>query len=322
MYLRVIQVLGIFFIAFLSPAHSQQVNVKRDTTGFNFFIGKQLVLHYQSSNAPVPENVDAVFSKSGFIHPLITLGGQKLTRIQPADHYHHYGIWSAWTNTTISGDSVDFWNLADRKGRVEFDRIISYSKGQEGTLRVGQNHLKLKNADSIRVAIQEELEIKVKPLTDFRYQVDYFSDFFTELPEGILLNAYRYGGGIAFRATEIWGEMNSSILTSEGKERDSADGLGIRWVIIQGFNQEQDAKFGLLILSHITNFGHPEPLRIWPSGEYEGFGNVFINLTPTRNQSWQLKPGNIYHLKYRLIVFDGELNEVEAEEYWQNFISN
>jgi len=44
-----------------------------------------------------------------------------------------------------------------------------------------------------------------------------------------LFEAYRYGGGIGFRATEEWTRENSTTLTSEGKTRVVADSIRSRW---------------------------------------------------------------------------------------------
>src|SRR5690606_5760469 len=66
------------------------------------------------------------YQRSGFIHPVRTLKGEQLTRIQPADHYHHYGIWNPWTQTVFRGDTVDFWNLRKKEGTVRFARILDH----------------------------------------------------------------------------------------------------------------------------------------------------------------------------------------------------
>ena len=41
------------------------------------------------------------------------------------------------------------------------------------------------------------------------------------LVSGILLDAYHYGGGIGFRATDKWNRDNFPVLTSENKKAES-----------------------------------------------------------------------------------------------------
>jgi hypothetical protein len=150
--------------------------------------------------------------------------------------------------------------------------------------------------------------------------VDYTSTSQTAIPGGILLDDYRYGGGIGFRATEVWGDANSSILTSEGKDRATADGSNARWILVTGQSDHPSGKSGILFMSHNTNQAHPEPLRVWPPGQYEGKGNVFIEFCPIRHTSWEIQPGKRYSLTYRMLVFDGELTVQEAENYWKSFV--
>jgi len=302
-------------------AYGQKVALKETSSGIDFVIGNQSVLTYQTAVADVPEGIKKDFAKSGFIHPLKSPSGQVLTRIQPKDHNHHYGIWGPWTRATISGREVDFWNLGDQKGRVDFSHVLSKKQaGETAELNVRQNHLDLKAPESERIAIAEDLRIKVKSADKGRYMVDYTSTIETTIPGGILLDDYRYGGGIGFRATEKWGTDNSSILTSEGNTRKTADGTNARWIIVQGETDDTSGESGILFLSHNTNKAHPEPLRVWPEDNYNGIGNVFIEFTPIRHDSWELLPNQRYTLKYRMIVFDGEMTAAEADAYWSAFV--
>ncbi|MDF2157682.1 PmoA family protein [Algoriphagus sp. CAU 1675] len=311
----------VFAIILNFPAFSQNVSLKETSNGVDFVIGNQRVLTYQTATADVPEGIKAAFKKSGFIHPLTSPSGQVLTRIQPPDHYHHYGIWGPWTRATINGREVDFWNLGDGKGRVDFSHIISKKQaGGAAELNVRQNHLDLKAPEAERLAISEDLRIKVKPADKGRYMVDYTTTIFTSLEKGILLDDYRYGGGIGFRATEMWDPSNSSVLTSEGKNRVEADGTNAKWIIVKGKTADKSGQSGILLMSHNTNKSHPEPLRVWPEDSNGGKENVFIEFCPIRHESWEILPNKRYSLKYRMIVFDGELSAGEAEAYWRAFV--
>jgi hypothetical protein len=60
-------------------------------------------------------------------------------------------------------------------------------------------------------------------------------------------------------------------------------------------------------------------MRVWPPDQYERKGNVFVEFCPIRHKEWVLEPGNEYILRYRMVVFDGDLNTDEAELYWESF---
>lgn len=305
---------------FIGNTFSQKITMEETKTGINFRSSGQLLLTYQTVKAQVPVGVKVEFSKSGFIHPLVSPSGEVLTRIQPPDHYHHYGIWGPWTKTTIEGREVDFWNLGDGKGRVDFEKIISKKTNSKySELVVRQNHMDLLAANGPQLALEEDLTIRVWNKEGDRYLVDYSTTISTPLKSSIMLEAYRYGGGIGFRATEKWDHTNSTILTSEGNDRKSADGTFAKWLIVQGESSALSGQSGILFLSNPDNRSHPEPMRVWPEDSNEGKENVFIEFCPIRHESWEILPGKKYTLHYRMVVFDGNMTAAEAEDYWKTF---
>ncbi|EMS33181.1 hypothetical protein C943_00458 [Mariniradius saccharolyticus AK6] len=299
---------------------SQQIRLRETKTGVDFLSGGKVLLTYQTSTAEVPEGVKAEFRKSGFIHPLFSPSGQELTRIQPPDHYHHYGIWGPWTKTLVEGREVDFWNLGDGKGRVDFDRLISKKEKKDNAeILVRQKHTDLLAPNGAQVAIEEDLGIRVWNMEQNRYAVDYTTEISTPLKTPVVLEAYRYGGGIGFRATARWDASNSHILTSDGKDRKTADGSYAKWVMVYGVSDDPSGESGILFLSHPENRAHPEPMRVWPEDSNGGKENVFLEFCPIRLQAWEILPGKTNTLKYRMIVFDGKMTATEAESYWKTF---
>src|SRR5690606_27219719 len=92
--------------------------------------GDHNLLNYYHKTVYPPAGVDTAYRRSGFVHPLWSPKGQVLTRIQPPDHYHHYGIWNPWTHTLFEGDTVDFWNIRGRQGTVRFANFVSQTQGE------------------------------------------------------------------------------------------------------------------------------------------------------------------------------------------------
>jgi hypothetical protein len=215
---------------------------------------------------------------------------------------------------------VDFWNLGDGKGRVDFEKVISKKTNSKfSELVVRQNHMDLLAPKGPQLALEEDLSIRVWNKEGERYLVDYSTTISTSLKSSVMLEAYRYGGGIGFRATEKWDHTNSTILTSEGNDRKSADGTFAKWLIVQGESSSPSGQSGILFLSHPDNRSHPEPMRVWPEDSNEGKENVFIEFCPIRQESWEILPGKKYTLHYRMVVFDGKMTAAEADEYWKAF---
>ena len=70
------------------------------------------------------------------------------------------------------------------------------------------------------------------------------------------------------------------------------------------------------MMSYPTNYNHPEPLWIWPENSNNNRGDMFANFSPTKDMNWLLKPGQVYTLKYRFIVFNGHFAPTKAESAW------
>lgn len=281
---------------------------------------EQQILSYRFGTIYPPEGVDPLFKRSGFIHPLWSPGGEVLTRVQAPDHYHHYGIWGPWTLTHINDRKVDFWNLYEGQGTVKFAGFLSETTGSVFSgFRALQQHIDFGAKGEDQIAINEILDVRAWNIHDGVRIIDYTTILNTPLPNGIMLDAYRYGGGIGFRATEKWTKDNSTVLTSEGKTRIDADGSNARWCIVEGESEVQEGRSGILFLSHPSNRAHPEPMRVWPLDANGGRGDIFFEFTPIRHRSWELQKGSNYILKYRMIVFDGKIDKEAAEMYWNSF---
>jgi hypothetical protein len=280
--------------------------------------GDKNLLQYYFKTVYPPKGIDTAYKRSGFIHPLWSPHGQILTRIQPPDHYHHYGIWNPWTHVEYEGDTVDFWNINSRQGTVRFANFVSVENGpvfsEFGALH---EHVVFKKTGKEKVAMNELQNVRVYDLgenQDF-FIVDFNIQMNCADESPVKLLEYRYAG-LGWRTTEKWDNKNSVVLTSEGKTRKDADGSKARWCIVQGEIDNDYA--GVVMMSFPTNYNFPEPLRIWPENQ-NNRGDMFANFCPTKDMDWFLSPRKNYALKYRLLVFNGRIDKEKAESAWHYF---
>lgn len=297
------------------------VVVADDGDNVNITVDGRPVLSYRYTPMPVPEGVREVFSLSGFIHPLYSPQGEVLTRIQPPDHWHHYGIWNPWTHTEFEGDTVDFWNVGSQQGRVRSAGILARESGDVfGNFRAVHEHVAGNEQKGEEVALKEIWDVTVwNAVPDQQaWIVDFSSTLspFSNSPLKIL--AYRYQG-FSMRATEKWGDANTRLLTSEGMNKSNGNATRARWVDVNGATDVPAGRSGVLFMSSPGNYNHPEQLRIWPTGQNDGVANVFVNFNPAQEQDWLLEPGQTYGLEYRLYVYDGEIAPDQAERLWRDF---
>ena len=287
--------------------------------------GKE-ILKYRKAMIEAPEGADPLYRRQGaYIHPLYSPEGEVLTRIQPPDHYHHYGIWNPWTRTLYKGKQVDFWNLASGQGTVRYKETLSTTSGDEyAGFRVSHEHIVFLPEGGEEVAMNEIWDVKSREVDlDERpvWMIDFIFTLSCATDSLVNLEQYRYGGGIGFRATEAWTNKNSAVLTSEGKTRKDADASNARWCMVSGETTPGHSS-GLLFMSHPGNRAHPEPMRVWPENEVNGRGDLFFEFCPIRHEGWIIHPGKEYVLKYRVLVYDDQLDAGTAENLWKEWVNS
>ena len=275
------------------------------------------LLRYQYRTVYPPAGVDSAFKRSAFIHPLWTPNGQELTRIQPPDHYHHYGIWNPWTHVLFEGDTVDFWNLVKKQGTVRFANFVSVVAGPVFSEYSALHEHVVFKGKSEKVAMNEIQSVKVyQPQANKDcFIVDFIMNMNCASESPVTLLEYRYAG-FGWRATEKWNRNNSEVISSQGKDRVHTDGSKERWAIVQG--ELDDDYGGVVMMSYLANYNHPEPMRIWPIDMYDR-GDMFASFTTTKDTDWYLEPKKNYVLKYRLLIYNGKMTSEEAETAWQYY---
>jgi type 1 glutamine amidotransferase len=302
--------------------HGEQPSVHADDDGehIGIGIGDRPVLAYRYGVQPVPAGVDTIFRRGGFIHPLYSPGGQVLTRIQPPDHYHHYGIWNPWTHTEFEGRSVDFWNLGAQQGTVRPRLVLSRSSGAvAGGFTAVLDHVAFPSTSEETVAIREHWTVRVwnTDSSTGPWLIDFVSTL-NPLDRPLKILAHRYQG-FSLRATEMWNDANVTLRTSEGFGKDDANGTRARWVDVNGVSTTTAGTSGILFMTNPANHNYPEHLRVWPVGANDGRENVFVNLNPAQDRDWVLQPGHSYVLRYRMLVYEGRISEEAVNRYWSDF---
>jgi type 1 glutamine amidotransferase len=304
------------------PRADQRQDVQVDDDGESLWIrvGDRPVLAYRYAIQPVPVGVDTLYRRGGFIHPLYSPGGEVLTRIQPPDHYHHYGIWNPWTHTEFEGRAVDFWNLASGQGTVRPQAVLERISGPAaGGFKALLSHVAFTPPDSETVALEEQWEVRVWNVDPMKrmWLIDFVSTL-NPLDKPLKITAYRYQG-FSLRATEKWGDSTATLLTSEGLDKSNANSTRARWIDVNGVSATPAGTSGILFMTNPANYNYPEHLRIWPTGMNGGQANVYVNFNPAQDRDWDLEPGHTYALQYRMLVYDGKLDANTANRYWLDF---
>jgi hypothetical protein len=291
-----------------------EVTARKEGTQIVFRAGDREMFRYQAEPAPLPRpDIRPEFQRGGYLFPLFTPAGAPIADDYPPNHIHHHGVWWAWTKTSFAGTQPDFWNMGDRKGRVEHvavDRV--WNKDGAAGLTARHRFVSLIATPPVTV-LEETWEItaRVDDDTRPRFVIDFTSTQSCAGPEPLKLPKYHYGG-LGFRGRRDWdGAANCEFLTSEGvTDRLQGNTSTARWLWVGGATEKGPA--GLTLLSHPDNFRAPQPLRLHPT-------EPFVCFAPQQAGDMEITPGTRYTSRYRLVLADGRPSHDEIDGWWKEF---
>lgn len=262
---------------------------------------------------PSPD-IDPLFIRGGFMHPVLSPSGVRVTDSYAKGHLHHHGIWSPWTKTRFQGRTPDFWNMGQGSGKVEVEALERTWAGPVHAGWVARHRFVDLSAPQRTVALNETWEVTVYPLPDAprpAHMIELVSTQTCATPDPLILPEYHYGG-LGYRGHEQWNGAGAAFfLTSEGiTDRVKAHGTRARWCHIGGVADGRYA--GTAILGHPENFRAPQPMRIHPN-------EPFFCFAPSQLGDWQINPGEPYVARYRFVIMDGLPDATLIEAYWQGY---
>jgi hypothetical protein len=274
--------------------------------------GARTVVRFQKQGE-LPPGIDPVYLRGGYLHPLYTPAGVEVTGDYPESHHHQHGIWSAWTRTRFGEHAIDFWNMDDRQGKVDFQSVEQTFSGPVFagfTARLA--HIDLLGSPPV-IALDERWTVmayRTHERTPPYFVVDLESLQRTATDTPMLLEQYTYGG-FALRGNAQWSHpANVTFLTSEGLDRAGGDGQKGRWCSIGG---HVDGKMvGFAMLGHPENFRAPQTFRVHPKHPYMSFA-------PVRDGPFTIEPGKPYVSRFRIVSFDGPLDRELIERLWRDY---
>lgn len=277
--------------------------------------GERSLLQYNWAHVTPPQPLDPRFGRSAYLHPAWTPSGRVVTDEFPPDHAHQSGVFFAYTKTRFEGREPNFWELANRKGRVRFAKLEQAEAGSVyAQFIVRHEHVDETAPSGEKVALRETWRVRVWNLDPTIVPAtlwDLESSLECAGPSPLELPTYHYGG-MALRGARGWGGNNATFLTSEGKDRVAGNHSRPQWCDLSGLVEGRTA--GLTLFTHPANFRYPEPLRIHPTMPYMVY-------TPSHLGDWKITPAAPHVSRYRFAAHDGPLGAEAAAEIAADFHS-
>jgi hypothetical protein len=275
-------------------------------------------LQYNHAHVVPPADIPPVFGRNAYLHPLRTPSGRVVTDEYPPDHAHQSGVFLAYTKARFEDREPNFWELANKRGRVRYRSAVDYYEANPIWVEFAVEH---EHVDETapggqgKVALLETWKVRIwNPIAKRTDRVDHWifdieSRRRCATNQPLQLPQYHYGG-MALRGARGWGGDKGQFTTSDGKDRVAGNHTRPRWCDLSGEVDGQVA--GLALMTHPANFRYPEPLRIHPSMPYMVY-------TPSQLGDWEIAPGQEQVSRYRFVVHDGATSVPMLEHAWHEF---
>lgn len=301
-------------------SQAEKLEVREDSARLILAQGQREILAYNKVSPPVPDGIDPVYARSGFVHPIRSPAGKVLTATFPIDHAHQHGLFSAWVKTRFDNREIDFWNLAGRTGRVRHQQVVSTFDTEDAVgFEVDLTH-QIVSPPSVDV-LRERWKITAHP-TDgsyFCFDLETTQQALTDTP--LIVQKYHYGG-VALRgrvewiqgeklppAEELaWKQEPSDFLNDLGSHRERGNHQKSRWVAMFGDIDGQPAC--ITVLCHADNFRAPQAARIHPTKPYFCFA-------PCVEGQFTIDQQHPLSERYRYLVTDSRPQPEWIEQQWQ-----
>lgn len=268
--------------------------------------GENPVLEYRITTG-MPDSLPEHYERTGFLHPVYSPSGQVVTDDYPVGYAHQHGFFTAWTNTTYRDSFVDFWNTQKGLATVRHERVLE-TMDTDGYLGFKTKLVHFSRVHDDLPVLEERYTVRVHDREDI-FVWDFRSEQHNVTEDTLFLNKHLYGG-LGIRGSKHWSAADSlhfiapaKFLTSQGLTRDSANHTRPDWTAIYG--DLPTGKAGMVVIPHPENFRAPQSVRVHPSLPY-------FSVSPVTSEGFFLVPGEVYVMRYRVVVFDGEVEDVLA----------
>lgn len=248
----------------------------------------------------VTQNAKADFRP--YIHPILSPDGKGvLTEYSPGHHKHQTGLYWGFTRINerdfFHNPQGDYWK-----------RVAANIIEKEGETVKWQTIYQLLDENS--QPLMEETQTWSMREEDGKFLLDL--EWKGEAKTDIVIGKYDYGG-LFLRMP--WKEgIKGEVVNAARQRNEKAEGQPAMWVNVAMQVEGREDFANIALFDHPENKGYPQKWRV--DGQM-GVGPAF-----TKEGDWNLKKGEIQTLKHQLVVYTGDLNDLELTDAWGTFAGN
>lgn len=235
-----------------------------------------------------------------YIHPIMAPDGQGvLTEYRPQHHLHQTGLY--WGLKQVNGRDYfmnwegDYWQKVSAK--------VVEAKGEEVKWQTVYDM-----RDEKGNTILTETQSWVMQERDGKFLLDL--EWRGEAKTDITLGKF-YVGGLFLRMP--WHEgIRGEVVNAVGQRNNEAEGQRAIWTDVGMQVEGRDDLAHIAIFDHPDNRAFPTPWRV---DNELGVGPSIQILG-----DWKIEEGEAEVIRYRLVVYTGELNNTELTQAWKEFV--
>ncbi|GHB77440.1 hypothetical protein GCM10007390_34450 [Persicitalea jodogahamensis] len=234
-----------------------------------------------------------------YLHPIIAPDGKGLlTEYSPGHHKHQTGLY--WGFTRVNGRDY-FHHPTDGYWRRVSAKVLE-GKGEEVKWQTVYDLL-----DSTGHATLTETQTWTMREEDGKYFLDLTWN--GEAKTDVTIGKYDYGG--LFLRMPWKDGIKGEVVNAARQRNEKAEGQRAMWVDAGMQVEGRKDLAHVAIFDHPSNKGYPQPWRV--------DGQLGIGPARARSGDWTIKKGETETIRHGIVVYTGELNDVELTRHWEKF---
>ncbi len=234
-----------------------------------------------------------------YLHPIIAPDGKGvLTEYSPGHHPHQTGLY--WGFTKVNGR--DYFHNPGEAYWKRVSAAVLESEGDQVRWRTVYDLL-----DESGRAVLRETQIWSMREEDGRYLLDL--EWRGEAKTDVTVGEHEYGG-LFLRMP--WREgIEGSVVNAARQRNQHAEGQRAMWLDVGMKVAGRDDMAHVAIFDHPDNDGFPQPWRV--------DGELGVGPSRARLGDWEIAGGETEVIRHRLLVYTGEMGDVELREKWESY---
>ena len=235
-----------------------------------------------------------------YLHPIVAPDGKgELTEYSPGHHKHQTGLY--WGFTRVNGR--DYFHNPDGG---YWNRVSSEVTEPEGKVVKWRTVYDLLNEQGEPILTETQNWSMQERGGRFFLDLEWNGEAKTD----ITIGEYDYGG-LFLRMP--WKEgINGEVVNAARQRNEKAEGQRAMWTDAGMQVEGRDDLAHIAIFDHPENKGYPQPWRV--------DGQLGIGPARARMGDWKIAKGETETIRHQLVVYTGELNNLDLTSTWEEFI--